>query len=255
MPGAPRARLSAGKRVCLRAQSLVEGIVIMAKILIADDDRNICELLRLYLAKEGYDVVMANDGEAAVHLFELEKPDLLLVDVMMPRMDGWEVCRRVRAGGSVPVIMLTAKGETFDKVLGLELGADDYIVKPFDTKEVVARIKAVLRRCVPVRTTSSGVIDYDKLSVDLSRYELKVRGSIVDAPPKELELLYYLASHPNHVFTRDQLLDEVWGFEYYGDSRTIDVHIKRLREKLEGASDAWNLKTVWGVGYKFEVKE
>lgn len=228
----------------------------MAKILIADDDRNICELLRLYLVKEGYEICIANDGESAVQMYEREKPDLLLLDVMMPRMDGWEVCRKVRAAGNTPVIMLTAKGETFDKVLGLELGADDYMVKPFDTKEVVARIKAVLRRCTPTeQAPAGGQIAYDCLSVDLSRYELKVKGKVVDAPPKELELLYYLASHPNHVFTRDQLLDEVWGFEYYGDSRTIDVHVKRLREKLEGASDDWSLKTVWGVGYKFEVKD
>ena len=201
------------------------------KILIADDDKNICELLRLYLAKEGYETVIANDGEAAVAAFEKEKPNMVLLDVMMPKMDGWEVCRRIRAADNTPVIMLTAKGETFDKVLGLELGADDYVVKPFDSKEVVARIKAVLRRCTPAEAQPDGVISYDKLSVDLTRYELKVNGQVVDAPPKELELLYYLASHPNRVFTRDQLLDEVWGFEYYGDSRTIDVHVKRLREK------------------------
>ena len=225
------------------------------KILIADDDKNICELLRLDLAKEGYETVIANDGEAAVAAFEKEKPNMVLLDVMMPKMDGWEVCRRIRAADNTPVIMLTAKGETFDKVLGLELGADDYVVKPFDSKEVVARIKAVLRRCTPAEAQPDGVISYDKLSVDLTRYELKVNGQVVDAPPKELELLYYLASHPNRVFTRDQLLDEVWGFEYYGDSRTIDVHVKRLREKLENTSDQWSLKTVWGVGYKFEVKE
>ena len=202
--------------------------------------------------------MLAGDGEATVAAFEKEKPDMVLLDVMMPKMDGWEVCRRIRAVDSTPVIMLTAKGETFDKVLGLELGADDYIVKPFDTKEVVARIKAVLRRCAlggGAAQEDGSVIRYDSLSVDLSRYELKVGGKAVDAPPKELELLYYLASHPNRVFTRDQLLDEVWGFEYYGDSRTIDVHVKRLREKLEGASEQWALKTVWGVGYKFEVKE
>ena len=227
----------------------------MAKILIADDDKNICELLRLYLAKEGYDICIANDGEAAVAAFEKEKPDLVVLDIMMPGIDGWEVCRRVRAAGNTPVIMLTAKGETFDKVLGLELGADDYVVKPFEAKELVARIKAVLRRCAPAAQDTEGVISYENLSVDLSRYELKVRGKVVDAPPKELELLYYLASHPNRVFTRDQLLDEVWGFEYYGDSRTIDVHVKRLREKLDGASSQWGLKTLWGVGYKFEVKE
>ena len=228
------------------------------KILIADDDKNICELLRLYLEKEGYETALAYDGEQALERFSSEKPSLILLDVMMPKMDGWEVCRRIRASSQVPVIMLTAKGETFDKVLGLELGADDYIVKPFDTKEVVARIKAVLRRYVAGSEKEEDLpkqISYDKLSVDLTRYELKVDGKIVDAPPKELELLYYLASHPNRVFNRDQLLDEVWGFEYYGDSRTIDVHVKRLREKLEGVSDQWNLKTVWGVGYKFEVKD
>ncbi len=226
------------------------------KILIADDDKNICELLRLYLAKEGYETLIANDGEAAVASFERDKPDLVLLDIMMPGLDGWEVCKRIRAAGQTPVIMLTARGETFDKVLGLELGADDYIVKPFDSKEVLARIKAVLRRCAPADAApDDGVIRFDKLSVDLTRYELKVDGRVVDTPPKELELLYYLASHPNRVFTRDQLLDEVWGFDYYGDSRTIDVHVKRLREKLENASDQWSLKTVWGVGYKFEVKE
>lgn len=228
------------------------------KILIVDDDRNICELLRLYLEKEGYETTLAYDGQQALEVFADAKPNLVLLDVMMPRMDGWETCRRIRALGNVPVIMLTAKGETFDKVLGLELGADDYIVKPFDTKEVVARIKAVLRRY----TSNSGtaeeenkVISFDQLSVDLTRYELKVGGKVVDAPPKELELLYFLASHPNRVFNRDQLLDEVWGFEYYGDSRTIDVHVKRLREKLDGVSDQWSLKTVWSVGYKFEVKD
>lgn len=225
------------------------------KILIVDDDKNICELLRLYLAKEGYETAMAYDGETAVSAFESEKPALVLLDIMMPKMDGWEVCRRIRAVSEVPVIMLTAKGETFDKVLGLELGADDYVVKPFDSKEVVARIKAVLRRCAAAQKSPDGVLQYDNLSLDMSRYELKVKGKVVEAPPKELELLSYLAGHPNRVFTRDQLLDEVWGFEYYGDSRTIDVHIKRLREKLEGASDQWGLKTVWGVGYKFEVKE
>ncbi|MEG0178118.1 MAG: response regulator transcription factor, partial [Oscillospiraceae bacterium] len=204
--------------------------------------------------KEGYETALAYDGEAAFAAFTEAKPNLVLLDVMMPKMDGWETCRRIRAVADTPVIMLTAKGETFDKVLGLELGADDYIVKPFDTKEVVARIKAVLRRCTQTEENSDGVINYDKLVVDLTRYELKVNGAVVDAPPKELELLHFLASHPNRVFTRDQLLDEVWGFEYYGDSRTIDVHVKRLREKLEGTSEEWTLKTVWGVGYKFEVK-
>ena len=225
------------------------------KILIVDDDKNICDLLRLYLEKEGYQTVQAHDGEAALAAYTQHRPDLVLLDVMMPKMDGWEVCRRIRAQGSTPMIMLTTKGETFDKVLGLELGADDYVVKPFDSKEVVARIKAVLRRCTGGEEAVPGVISYDNLSVDMSRYELKVKGKVVDAPPKELELLSFLAAHPNRVFTRDALLDEIWGYEYYGDSRTIDVHIKRLREKLEDASDQWSLKTVWGVGYKFEVKD
>ena len=229
----------------------------MDKILVADDDLNICELLRLYLEKEGFEVVMAHDGEEAVAKFESEKPSLILLDIMMPKLDGWQVCRQIRQKSDCPIIMLTAKGETFDKVLGLELGADDYVVKPFDTKEIVARIKAVLRRSGPAGTTGGEVkeVNYDKLSVNMTRYELKVNGKVIDAPPKELELLFHLASNPNRVFTRDQLLDEVWGFEYYGDSRTVDVHIKRLREKLEGVSDQWSLKTVWGVGYKFEVKE
>ena len=230
---------------------------MMDKILVADDDLNICELLRLYLEKEGFEVVMAHDGEEAVAKFESEKPSLILLDIMMPKLDGWQVCRQIRQKSDCPIIMLTAKGETFDKVLGLELGADDYVVKPFDTKEIVARIKAVLRRSGPAGTTGGEVkeVNYDKLSVNMTRYELKVDGKVIDAPPKELELLFHLASNPNRVFTRDQLLDEVWGFEYYGDSRTVDVHIKRLREKLEGVSDQWSLKTVWGVGYKFEVKE
>ena len=225
------------------------------KILVVDDDTNICELLRLYLMKEGYAVTIANDGEDALAKYSQVKPDMVLLDVMMPRLDGWETCRRIRKLGDTPVIMLTAKGETFDKVLGLELGADDYVVKPFDSKEVVARIKAVLRRCNPEESGKDGVIQFANLSLDMSRYELKVKGKVVEAPPKELELLAYLAGHPNRVFTRDQLLDEVWGFEYYGDSRTIDVHIKRLREKLESASEQWSLKTVWGVGYKFEAKD
>ena len=230
---------------------------MMDKILVADDDLNICELLRLYLEKEGLEVVMAHDGEEAVARFESEKPSLILLDIMMPKLDGWQVCRQIRQKSDCPIIMLTAKGETFDKVLGLELGADDYVVKPFDTKEIVARIKAVLRRSGPAGAAANEVkeVSYDKLTVNMTRYELKVDGKVVDAPPKELELLFHLASNPNRVFTRDQLLDEVWGFEYYGDSRTVDVHIKRLREKLEGVSDQWSLKTVWGVGYKFEVKE
>ena len=228
------------------------------RILIVDDDKNICELLRLYLEKEGYETYMAHDGERALAVFDEKQPDLVLLDVMMPRVDGWEACRRIRAKGNTPIIMLTAKGETFDKVLGLELGADDYVVKPFDTKEVVARIKAVLRRTgrqAQVPSSNDGALVFDNLVVNITKYELKVKDEVIDTPPKELELLYHLASNPNKVFTRDALLDEVWGFEYYGDSRTIDVHIKRLREKLEGVSDMWNLKTVWGVGYKFELKE
>ena len=229
----------------------------MAKILVADDDKNICELLRLYLEKEGYTVVLSHDGEEAVEKFFSENPDLVLLDIMMPKLDGWQVCREIRKKSNTPIIMITAKGETFDKVLGLELGADDYVVKPFDTKEIVARIKAVLRRSSAPGAPASEVkeVSYDKLTVNMTKYELKVDGKVVDTPPKELELLFHLASNPNRVYTRDQLLDEVWGFEYYGDSRTVDVHIKRQREKLEGVSDQWCLKTVWGVGYKFEVKE
>ena len=228
----------------------------IGKVLVADDDKNICELLRLYLEKEGYTVVIANDGEEAVTRFALESPDIVLLDVMMPKLDGWQVCREMRKRSDCPIIMITAKGETFDKVLGLELGSDDYVVKPFDTKEIIARIKAVLRRTGKSSSESDPKeVSYDKLVVNMTKYELKVDGRIVDTPPKELELLFHLASNPNRVYTRDQLLDEVWGFEYYGDSRTVDVHIKRLREKLEGVSDKWTLKTVWGVGYKFEVRD
>jgi DNA-binding response OmpR family regulator len=233
-------------------------VVADKRIMIVDDDKNICELLRLYLEKEGYETKLAYDGEAAFSVFEDTSPDLVLLDVMMPKQDGWETCRKIRAISPVPIIMLTAKGETFDRVLGLELGADDYIVKPFDSKEVVARIKAVLRRTTAAskeQTDDKRRIKFDNLELDLSRYELKVNAELIEAPPKEMELLYFLASHPGRVFTRDQLLDEVWGFEYYGDSRTIDVHVKRLREKLEGASEEWQLKTVWGVGYKFEVRQ
>ena len=212
------------------------------------------QLLRLYLEKEGYQVVIANDGKEAVELNEKEDPELILLDIMLPQLDGWQVCREIRKKSQVPIIMLTAKGEVFDKVLGLELGADDYIVKPFETKEVVARIKAVLR-AQQNQGEAVKEVKYDKLSINLTNYELKVNGVQVDTPPKEMELIYHLASNPNRVFTRDQLLDEVWGFDYYGDSRTVDVHVKRLREKLEGVSDKWALKTVWGVGYKFEVKE
>lgn len=226
------------------------------KILVVDDDTNICELLRLYLEKEGYVVKIVNDGVSAINAFKQENPDLTLLDIMIPKLDGWQVCREIRKFSDKPIIMLTAKGETFDKVLGLELGADDYVTKPFDTKEVVARIKAVLRRTAPASDTSDvKEVNYDKLSINLTNYEMKVNGVSVDTPPKELELIYHLASNPNRVFTRDQLLDEVWGFDYYGDSRTVDVHIKRLREKLEGVSDKWALKTVWSVGYKFETKD
>ena len=227
----------------------------MGKVLVADDDKNICELLRLYLVKEGFQVVLAGDGEEALARFSAENPAIILLDVMMPRLDGWQVCREIRKKSECPIIMITAKGETFDKVLGLELGADDYVVKPFETKEVVARIKAVLRRMGKNAADTVKEVKYDKLSINLTNYELKVNGVQIDTPPKEMELIYHLASNPNRVFTRDQLLDEVWGFDYYGDSRTVDVHVKRLREKLEGVSDKWSLKTVWGVGYKFEVKE
>lgn len=234
----------------------------MGKILVVDDDYNICELLRLYIEKEGYDVVIANDGGQAITKFKMEKPDLILLDIMLPVLDGWQVCREIRKTSQCPIIMLTAKGEVFDKVLGLELGADDYVIKPFETKEIVARIKAVLRRAgintsanVSMTDSSRKEVRYDKLVINLTNYELKVNGEQIDTPPKEMELIYHLASNPNRVFTRDQLLDEVWGFDYYGDSRTVDVHVKRLREKLEGVSDKWALKTVWGVGYKFEVKE
>jgi len=228
----------------------------LEKILIVDDDINICELLRLYIEKEGFNVVIANDGATAVKLFREQQPDLMLLDIMLPKLDGWQVCREIRKTSDKPIIMLTAKGETFDKVLGLELGADDYIVKPFDTKEVVARIKAVLRRSSTVApVTAVQEVQYDKLLINLTNYELRVNGIQVDTPPKEMELIYHLASNPNRVYTRDQLLDEVWGFDYYGDSRTVDVHVKRLREKLEGISDKWELRTVWGVGYKFETKE
>ncbi len=224
------------------------------KILIVDDDINICELLRLYLVKDGFDTVVCNDGETALRLVNEAKPDLILLDIMMPKLDGWQVCRSIRKESNVPIIMITAKGETFDKILGLELGADDYVTKPFDTKEVVARVKSVLRRTYSNDSNAVKEVEYDKLIINLTNYDLIVDSQKIDTPPKELELIYHLASNPNRVYTRDQLLDEVWGFDYYGDSRTVDVHVKRLREKLEGVSDKWQLKTVWGVGYKFEVK-
>jgi DNA-binding response OmpR family regulator len=228
------------------------------KVLIVDDDKNICELLEYHLKNEGYEVYKSLDGNDAIEKFKKIKPDLALLDIMLAGIDGWQVCREIRKISEIPIIMITSKSETFDKVLGLELGADDYIVKPFDTKEVLARIKAIFRR-----TTRSGsgdkkeskIVEYQDLVVNMTRYELRVKGKVVDCPPKEIELLFYLASNPNRVYTRDQLLDEVWGFEYYGDSRTIDVHIKRLREKLDGVSEKWILKTVWGVGYKFETDE
>ncbi|MBR5307839.1 MAG: response regulator transcription factor [Clostridia bacterium] len=223
------------------------------KILVADDDNNICELLKIYLENEGYEVVTANDGVKAISSFKIYEPDLILLDIMMPRKDGWQVCREIREISSKPIIMVTARGEVFDKVLGLELGADDFITKPFDTKEVAARVKAVLRRYSGHDNDDSEVIRFDNLEISLQKYELKLAGKVVDIPPKELELLYFLTSNYNRVFTRDQLLDKVWGFDYLGDSRTVDVHVKRLREKLEGKSDKWTLKTVWGVGYKFEL--
>jgi len=223
-------------------------------VLVIEDDRNIADLLRMYLEKEGYAVTVAGDGGLGLTKFRAIKPDLVLLDVMMPVMDGWAVCKAIRAEGQTPVIMLTAKGETDDKVAGLKSGADDYITKPFEMKEVLARIEAVLRRSGGITTEKKARrLVFDKLIIDMDAFELLVNGSKVDTPPKEMELLFYLASSPNRVYTRNQLLDEVWGFDYFGDSRTVDVHVKRLREKLEGVSESWSLKTVWGVGYKFEV--
>ncbi len=223
------------------------------KALIAEDDANIAELLRLYLEKDGFEVVIASDGAQAVELARSEDPALLMLDIMLPVKDGWQVCREVRAFSQMSIIMLTAKGETFDKVTGLELGADDYMTKPFDAKELIARIHAVMRRRGGAEPLQTHRLEFDKLVIDLDSYELITDGKKIDTPPKEMELLYHLASSPNRVYTRNQLLDEVWGFDYFGDSRTVDVHIKRLREKLEGVSDQWRLKTVWGVGYKFEL--
>ena len=228
----------------------------MAKsVLIVEDDQNIADLLRLYLEKEGYVAAIAPDGGAGVEMFRKLQPDLVLLDVMLPVLDGWGVLRNIRQDSKTPVIMLTAKGETDDKVAGLKTGADDYITKPFEMKEVLARIEAVLRRggCQEEGQKPTKRLVFDKLVIDLDAFELIVDGKKVDTPPKEMELLFHLASSPNRVYTRNQLLDEVWGFDYFGDSRTVDVHIKRLREKLEGVSDQWSLKTVWGVGYKFEV--
>ncbi len=223
------------------------------KILMVDDDVNICELVRLYLEKEGYSVICAYDGEAAIEKLQTKSPDLVLLDIMLPKMDGVQVCRIIREQSDVPVIMLTAKGETFDKVLGLEMGADDYVVKPFEPRELVARVKAVLRR-YNKKEDENKCVEYNNISINLTTYQLTVGGEVMEIPPKEMELLYFLAAHPNRVYTREQLLEEVWGFDYFGDSRTVDVHVKRLREKLEGHEGNWTLKTVWGVGYKFEVK-
>ena len=223
-------------------------------VLVVEDDRNIAELLQMYLEKEGYAVTTAYDGGQGLAKFRAIKPDLVLLDVMMPVMDGWSVCKTIRGESQTPVIMLTAKGETDDKVQGLRAGADDYITKPFEMKEVLARIEAVLRRTGGAAAEKkSRRLTFDKLIIDMDAFELIVDGKKVDTPPKEMELLFYLASSPNRVYTRNQLLDEVWGFDYFGDSRTVDVHVKRLREKLEGVCDGWSLKTVWGVGYKFEV--
>ena len=223
------------------------------KILIVEDEANIRELLRLYLEREGYTVLEAENGVEGIKKWKSDKPDMLLLDVMMPVMDGWEVCKTIRAESDVPIIMLTAKGETADRVSGLEMGADDYIVKPLEMPEVIARVRAVFRRIAPDDAPEK--LTFDNLVIDKQAYDLVIKGKRVDAPPKEIELLYFLASNPNRVFTRAQLLDEVWGFDYFGDTRTVDVHVKRLREKLEGVSDKWEVKTVWGVGYKFETKE
>ena len=225
-----------------------------SKILIVDDESNIVELIRLYLEKEGFFTVSAKNGTEALAKFRSENPDLILLDIMIPEPDGWQVCREIRRSSNVPIIMLTAKSETFDKVLGLELGADDYLTKPFEAKELVARVKAVLRRTETKEGEQKKVITFENLSINIDNYELEINGKLVDVPPKELELLYFLASNPNRVYTREQLLEEVWGFDYFGDSRTVDVHIKRLREKLESVEGNWHLKTVWGVGYKFEVR-
>ncbi len=225
------------------------------KILVVDDDPNISDLLKIYLEKEGYEVKVASDGAEGVSYFKMYEPDLVLLDIMLPQKDGWQVCREIREVSSKPIIMITAKGEVFDTVLGLELGADDYVAKPFDMKVLSARIKAVLRRSQSGAGQPNGkeTVKFDNIEISKEKYELKLCGKAIDIPPKELELLYFLASNCNRVFSRDQLLDKVWGFDYLGDSRTVDVHVKRLREKLVGVSDKWQLKTVWGVGYKFEI--
>lgn len=224
------------------------------KILMIDDDSNICEFVKLYLENETYEVKTANDGAQGMEMFKTYDPDIVLLDIMMPKKDGWQVCREIREISAKPIIMLTAKGDVFDKVLGLELGADDFMTKPFDMKELSVRIKAVLRRCqAKTEKSETETLYFENMEISRQKYELRIYGKPVDVPPKELELLYFLASNENHVFTRDQLLDKVWGFDYLGDSRTVDVHVKRLREKLDGVSTKWNLKTVWGIGYKFEV--
>ncbi len=229
-------------------------ITLYTKILVVDDDPNICDMLKQYLEKEGYDVRVAYDGYEAIDLFKKYEPDLVLLDIMLPGKSGKDVCTDIRKFSQKPIIMITAKGSVVDKVVCLELGADDFVVKPFDMNELFARIKAVLRRCVTLdEGTDDEVVKFDRIEISKAKYELKIDGVCVDIPPKELDLLYYLASNHNRVFTRDQLLDKVWGFDYLGDSRTVDVHIKRLRAKLEGLSDKWQLRTVWGVGYKFEV--
>lgn len=233
-------------------------MVAKQKILIVDDDVNIAELISLYLTKECFDTMMVHDGEDALSAFDTFMPNLILLDLMLPGIDGYQVCREIRAKSPVPIIMLSAKGEIFDKVLGLELGADDYIIKPFDSKELVARVKAVLRRYQPAKPSAAPandvkVVEYPDLTINQTNYSVIYNGESIDMPPKELELLYFLASSPNQVFTREQLLDHIWGYEYIGDTRTVDVHIKRLREKIKD-HDAWRLSTVWGIGYKFEVK-
>ncbi len=233
-------------------------MVAKNKILIVDDDNNIAELISLYLTKECYDTKIVNDGEEALSAFESYNPNMILLDLMLPGIDGYQVCREIRAKSNVPIIMLSAKGETFDKVLGLELGADDYIIKPFDSKELVARVKAVLRRFQPIKpvtniTSAAKCVEYPDLTINLSNYSVIYNGAQIDMPPKELELLYFLASSPNQVFTREQLLDHIWGYEYIGDTRTVDVHVKRLREKIKDHAN-WQIATVWGIGYKFEVK-
>ena len=223
------------------------------KALVIEDDGNIAELLRLYLEKDGFSVAIADTGAAGIAEFERFEPNLILLDIMLPILDGWSVCREIRAVSDVPIIMLTAKGETLDKITGLEMGADDYLVKPFEVGELIARVHAVMRRFDSTGGAAGKRLVFDNLVIDMESFELLVRGKRVEAPPKEMELLFHLASSPNRVYTRNQLLDEVWGFDYFGDSRTVDVHVKRLREKLENVSDSWSLKTVWGVGYKFEL--